>query len=262
MSIQKWWISTTKNLPHIQLLFGLAISVSTGITGWKTIQLNEATSENTLQLARIEKRLSVERFGFERVRDIYDRTEKYLMAEQQDIRRGRALVALVSSLPSSQIRADLLAIIAVEAKSDSVAAKAADATAKRDGPRSASKRFFGKIVLEWTSENEYLVIAQEPFGFIDSKGVKWTIPKGTTTTGTSIPRILWPAFGSPLSGNYSAAAVLHEYYSTTKTRTFESVNQMFLEALMELGMTPTQARAMYEAVSKFGPRWAGGETPK
>ena len=183
-------------------------------------------------MAKIEKQLSEEKFGFERMRDIYDRTEKYLVMEQQDERRGRALVVLISSLPLSQLRSDLLSIVAIEAKSKSVAAKAADTVVSAPPPKLDTKRFFGKIIVEWISEDQYIVEIDETFWFIDSKGIRWTVPKGTKANGASIPRMLWPSVGSPLGGRYLAAAVLHEHYSTVKTRTAESVNQMFFEALV------------------------------
>jgi hypothetical protein len=260
MNAKEWWSVLTSNATHLQVIFGVIISVSTAITGWKTIQLNERTAENNAQLARIERQLSEEKFGFERIRDIYDRTEKYLMSAQQDERRGRALVVLVNSLPTSELRSTLLGVIAVEARSNSVAAKAADAVVKPEPPKVDSSSFIGKIVVRLLDDG-YSVELLEPFGFKDSRGVVWTVPKGAVISGASIPRTYWSVIGSPLSGQYRAASILHEYYTEAKSRPRDDVNNMFYEALQKSGVSSVQAKTIFAAVNSFGPRWSSGEAP-
>ena len=74
-----------------------------------------------------------ERFGFERIRDVYDRTEKYLVSEEQDRARGRVLVVLINSLPESGLRKDLLDVVLMEADLDQVADYAATLLTNESG---------------------------------------------------------------------------------------------------------------------------------
>jgi len=54
----------------------------------------------------------------------------------------------------------------------------------------------------------------EPFRFwLDDVGVgnHILVPAGFVSDGASIPRIVWPIVGSPWTGRYVQAAVLHDY---------------------------------------------------
>jgi len=67
-------------LTGFQVAVGIVISLATAFISWQTHQLNQQTQESTERLKAIEQQLAETRFGFERMRDIYDRTEKYLAA--------------------------------------------------------------------------------------------------------------------------------------------------------------------------------------
>lgn len=260
------WNRVAGNLSQLQLVVGVIISLATLLIGWKTYQLNEATNANNQQLKAIERQLNEAKFDFERFRDIYDRTEKYLGSAQQDSRRGKALVALINSLPNSNLRADLLGVMLVEAQNPAVAAKAADIGRMSDPTAAApagslstlefkgGNGFIGNAVFRVLPEDRGIELI-EAFSFKDSKGVVWTVPKGTQSNASSIPRGLWASFGSPLGSNYIRSSVLHEYYSALQTRPFEDVNRMFYESMLKAGVSESQASILYAGLLVGGPRW-------
>ena len=95
----------------------------------------------------------------------------------------------------------------------------------------------------------------EPFGYKDSKGVDWDVPAGYVSDGASIPWSLWTFIGGPYDGPYRDAAIIHDYYCTTKSRTWEDTHVMFLEASLRRGTTDSIAQTMYAGILYGGPRW-------
>lgn len=121
-------------------------------------------------------------------------------------------------------------------------------------------RFEGQLVVEWL-ENESgpdrdmrLV---EPFAFHDGRGYEWPVPVGAVVNGASIPRLLWPALGSPFVGDYRRASVVHDHFCTLKNRRWQAVHRMFYDALLASGVPGPRALILYGAVFAGGPRWSG-----
>ncbi|MEY9605321.1 ribosome-binding protein aMBF1 (putative translation factor) [Bradyrhizobium japonicum] len=252
---------TLSNLEKFQVAVGIVVSIATALIGWQTFKLDERVKESNSQLKIIEQQLAETKFGFERIKDIYDRTEKYLSAEKQDERRGRALVVLINSLPASTIRSDLLQIVVREAASPTVASTAADAQQgkapeRKDivSPSLGSSKFIGKSSFRFLEDGRG-VQAIEGFQFQDSKGVLWEVPRGQVTDGAAIPRSLWSVVGSPLSGEFIASSALLDRYTADRTRPREQVLQMYREALIASGVSEVKATLFYNAVSSFGPNW-------
>jgi Protein of unknown function (DUF1353) len=249
-------------LEPFQIGVGIIVSIATAFIGWKTFELDEKAKENNTQLKAIEQQLAQTKFGFEQTRDIYDRTEKYLTTDKQDPRRGRALVLLISSLPNSPLRSDLLSLIVIEASSTSVAANAAAIQAGKPTtpitelvvPKVDPNSFFGKVSFRFVQNGEALETL-ENFGFKDAKGVLWDVPKGTIVSGLAIPRTFWSVVGSPLDGQLAASSALLEYYSTKRTRSKEDTVQMFYESMKKAGVPETKAKLLFSAVRTFGPAW-------
>lgn len=252
-------VKTLSNLEKFQVAVGIIISISTALIGWQTFKLDEKAKESNSQLKIIEQQLAETKFGFERIKDIYDRTEKYLSAEKQDERRGRALVVLINSLPASTIRTDLLQIVVREA-SPTVASTAADAQQGKIPERkdivspSLGSMFIGKSSFRFLEDGRGIQ-AIEGFQFQDSKGVLWEVPRGQVTDGAAIPRSLWSVVGSPLSGEFIASSALLDRYTADRTRPREQVLQMYREALIASGVSETKASVFYNAVKSFGPNW-------
>jgi Protein of unknown function (DUF1353) len=260
-------------LVSFQVAVGIIVSITTVYISWKTHDLTERTQETTAKLKEIEQQLAENKFGFERVRDVYDRAEKYLSSTTQDESRGRVLVVLIGSLPDEKLRTQLLAVVTEKAQLPVVAAKAASlgvsakaiaaATASGElatssppslpstGLRMPRSRFSGALSLG-RNPGSYEGTVLEEFRFVDSSNRTWTVPKGFVFTGGSIPRVTWSLLGSPLDGRASLAAVLHQYYYTVKTVPREFVDRMFYEALVEAGLDKVAAELIYRSATTFG----------
>jgi hypothetical protein len=93
------------------------------------------------------------------------------------------------------------------------------------------------------------------YKFIDPDGKNWESPKGVKSDGASIPRFLWALVGSPWTGKYRNAAVIHDRYCNTKSEPWQAVHRVFYYAMLANGVPETQAKVMYTGVYRFGPRW-------
>ena len=100
-----------------------------------------------------------------------------------------------------------------------------------------------------------LVLLLKPFGYRDASGVEWHVPAGFISDGASIPDWLWALLGGPYSGPYRDAAVIHDYYCREKTRSWEVVHRVFLEAALTRGTAEVLANTMYAGILLGGPRW-------
>ncbi len=117
--------------------------------------------------------------------------------------------------------------------------------------------FLGDVRTEWLEHEgrDRKMTLLDSFWFCDSSGCEWWAGEGTLFDGASVPRPLWPLFGSPFVGDYRRAAVLHDAYYKFKERPRKAVDQMFLEAMRCDGVGRIKSRLMYAAVRAFGPRW-------
>ena len=77
-------------------------------------------------------------------------------------------------------------------------------------------KFQGEFVVKPQPDGRNLVLV-EPLTYIDAKGLKWLVPKGTKTDGASVPRFAWTLF-PPFTGKYRIAAVVHDRYCQTRPR--------------------------------------------
>jgi hypothetical protein len=99
------------------------------------------------------------------------------------------------------------------------------------------------------------ILLLKPFGYTDSNGVDWEVPEGFISDGASIPTWLWVMLGGPFSGPYRDAAVIHDYYCGEKTRRWQDVHRVFLEAALNRGTAEDLAKTLYAGVLLGGPRW-------
>ena len=100
----------------------------------------------------------------------------------------------------------------------------------------------------------------QPIEFVDSQARKWTVPVGTKTDGASIPRPLWSIIGSPFTGKYVKAAVIHDHYVATKYRSWMDTHGVLYEVMIKSGVDTKQALVIWAAVHRFGPRWTKSES--
>lgn len=118
-----------------------------------------------------------------------------------------------------------------------------------------SDPFFVGIPILIPTEITGQLMVRRKFAFYDSRGVKWTAEEGSIVDGASIPSALKPLLGHSFETPFLAAAVLHDIYCQSKTRSRKETNDMFLEALITNGVNWIKAYLMWAAVAAFGPRW-------
>ena len=97
----------------------------------------------------------------------------------------------------------------------------------------------------------------KPVYFRDGAGRTWQAPAGAWLDGASIPRFFWRVVGSPYSGRYRAASVVHDYYCNVQTRPSPEVHHVFWEMCLASGVGRWSAFWLWLAVRMFGPRFGG-----
>lgn len=115
-------------------------------------------------------------------------------------------------------------------------------------------RFEGDLQVKVLSDGRTMELLQ-PFSYIDSHDVKWTVPAGVQVDGASIPSVFWSIIGAPFSGKYREASVIHDHYCATRSRHWKAVHRVFLDGMIARGVERLRAELMYLAVYRFGPRW-------
>lgn len=115
-------------------------------------------------------------------------------------------------------------------------------------------QFNGEVVAKWLDDGRRMEL-MEAFGFTDPNGQHWEVPKGAIVDGASIPQILWSIVGSPYTGQYRKASVIHDHYCDIMARPWRAVHQAFFDASIAEGNSSSIAKLMYAAVFRWGPRW-------
>ena len=85
----------------------------------------------------------------------------------------------------------------------------------------------------------------------NDKRLTFLVPSGFKTDFASIPRAFWSLIGHP-AGEYVQAAVLHDHLYRSKSVSRKHADDIFLEAMVVLGVSPIKRRLMYYAVRTFG----------
>jgi uncharacterized protein YraI len=119
--------------------------------------------------------------------------------------------------------------------------------------------FYGELLLRPLPDGRNMQVAQS-FGFVDSQARKWEVPVGAVTDGASIPQAFWSIIGSPFSGKYRLAAVIHDHFCATKHRKWKDTHDAFYETMLASGEGKKKALLMWAAVYRFGPRWLQSES--
>src|SRR5262245_30343962 len=82
--------------------------------------------------------------------------------------------------------------------------------------------FEGKVVASFAANGRDIIL-EKPYAYIDGKGRRWDVPAGLTTDGASIPQVFWIKY-PPFTGSYRDAAVIHDYYCQTKSRSWQDTH--------------------------------------
>ena len=110
--------------------------------------------------------------------------------------------------------------------------------------------FSGNPKAEWLTEGEAdrMMRLLEDFWYTDPGGRRWDAPAGTETDGASIPKPLWSSVGSPFTGDYRRAAIVHDVACRDPHVPREEADKMFYYACQAGGCSTFQAKIMYAGV--------------
>jgi hypothetical protein len=110
--------------------------------------------------------------------------------------------------------------------------------------------FSGNPKTEWLCENgeDRDMRLLEAFWYTDPNGRRWEAPKGAITNGASIPRTLWSSVGSPFTGGYRRAAIVHDVALRSAGIVRDDADSMFFHACMAGGCAPLDCKLLYAGV--------------
>lgn len=111
-------------------------------------------------------------------------------------------------------------------------------------------QFSGNPRTEWLSGDgpDRAMRLADTFSFTDAKGRRWEVPAGMEVDGATIPRTLWSSVGSPYTGDYRRAAILHDAALLDPRIRRIDADAMFYEACIAGGCPANQAKLLYAGV--------------
>jgi len=129
-----------------------------------------------------------------------------------------------------------------------------------------TSQFSGDPETIWLTEagtDRNMALLQD-FWFIDRRGNRWDAPKASIVNGASIPRPLWSLVGSPYTGDYRRASIVHDVaceYAGGDPARRRAADRMFFEACREGGCTAWEATVLYVGV-RIGAWWGRATNPE
>lgn len=113
----------------------------------------------------------------------------------------------------------------------------------------ANGSFSGNPKTEWLSDDGGRFMRMiETFWYIDPNGRRWEALTGLITDGATIPRTLWSSVGSPFTGSYRLAAILHDSALKNPAIVRIDADNMFYFACLAGGCTPLESKLLYAGV--------------
>ena len=111
-------------------------------------------------------------------------------------------------------------------------------------------KFKGKYQLSEFTPYTYKTLAE--LSYTTNKYITYTVPIGFVTDGASIPKLFWSLVGSPFTGLYRRAALIHDYLYAIQTTKRSYADKVFLECMKVLKVGWWKRRIMYMAVRTCG----------
>ncbi len=105
------------------------------------------------------------------------------------------------------------------------------------------------IKIEKINKTEYRLL--EDYARLSLK-VGVTCKKGLVFDGASIPKFLWNKVGSPFTGNYTNAALIHDGLYKTHKVDKKTADNIFLDLMKDDKVSWWKRNIMYYAVKWFG----------
>jgi hypothetical protein len=120
---------------------------------------------------------------------------------------------------------------------------------------SSHGRFLTAPKTEWTDNGRDMRMVED-FVYVDPSDKPWLAPTDSIVNGASIPSLFWTWIGGPFEGKYRNASIVHDVACEQKTERWEDVHRMFFDACLAGGVEESDAKRLYWAVAKYGPRWS------
>lgn len=110
--------------------------------------------------------------------------------------------------------------------------------------------FSGNPRTEWLAEAkaDRNMRMLEDFWYDDPMGRRWIAKAGSVVNGASIPEPLWSSVGSPYTGDYRRASIVHDVACATPEVVRREADEMFYWACLAGGCSPAQAKVLYLGV--------------
>ena len=115
--------------------------------------------------------------------------------------------------------------------------------------------FSGEPQVKWLTapegEEDRCMALLEKFSFTDPDGKPWVAELGYRTDGASIPKALWSFVGSPFTGNYRRAAIVHDIACANAGNDAQkrlAADEMFYHACRTGGCSWYEALLLYIGV--------------
>jgi len=112
--------------------------------------------------------------------------------------------------------------------------------------------FSGEPRTEWLTEPgpDRRMVLLEPMSYTDPAGRVWPAPKGSVVDGASIPRALWTLVGSPYTGDYRRASIVHDVATDPAGPNVDrrAADRMFFHACLTGGCPLREAILLYIGV--------------
>ena len=120
-------------------------------------------------------------------------------------------------------------------------------------------RFHGQVVTVWldsSGEDRRMRLHTETdLSFERSSGEIISALPGLEFDGCSIPVWAWPLIGSPFTGKYRKAAVIHDTVCFAKDRTAREAHLLMRDMCKALGVGRFRATLIYWALLVGGSKW-------
>jgi len=111
-------------------------------------------------------------------------------------------------------------------------------------------KFSGNPMTEWLDEagaDRQMKLLEE-FWYDDPSGRRWEAPKEMVIDGASIPAPLWSIVGSPYTGEYRRASVVHDVACSNPEIPRKDADKMFYFACLAGGCSRRQTQLLYVGV--------------
>lgn len=113
--------------------------------------------------------------------------------------------------------------------------------------------FSGQPLTRWLTEDkpDRKMVLEEAFIFTDPDGKVWEVPAGYSIDGASIPKALWSLIGSPYTGDYRRASIVHDKACDDAKKDFiarRAADRMFFHACRAGGCSTDEAKTLYLGV--------------